>query len=502
VTDVSSADPVSAKRDPLVALRSPTGVALIAATVLASGVASYDANVVKVAVPAIGRALGASVVSLQWTLTAYLITVAALLLLAGALGDRFGRRRMLAVGLGGMCVFSVLCALAPSVGTLIAARAVQGIGAALVVPNSLALLNGTLRDADRARGIGIWAGLETLATTVGPYFGGWLIDHSSWRAVFLLNVPLILAGLLALWYVPENATAGGKGSLDLIGALLAVVGLGGVIYALTAGPDSGWLSAQVLVTGILGVLSLVALIPTERHVRNPMLRLSLFRSRQFDAINVMTLLYYGALSAASYLVILECELRLGYSAAQAGAALIPESVIFLVLAPVSGTLVKKFGARWLMVSGTLAVAAGYFWLSAAHPGQSYAAGILPGIVLWGLGLGLSVTPLTAAVLAAVGDADLGEASGINDASSRIGGVIVIALVPVLIGVTGGQGYARALAHGYLPSMIVMGGLCVAAALVTALFVSDARTARRCVPRAPDGGCAVPVPAPVSAPARS
>jgi MFS family permease len=170
-------------------------------------------------------------------------------------------------------------------------------------------------------------------------------------------------------------------------------------------------------------------------------------------------------------------------------------VIFLFLAPVSGILVKKFGARWLMVSGTLAVAAGYFWLSAAHPGQSYAAGILPGIVLWGLGLGLSVTPLTAAVLAAVGDADLGEASGINDASSRIGGVIVIALVPVLIGVTGGQGYAHALAHGYLPSMIVMGGLCVAAALVTALFVSDARTAHRSVPRAPDGGCAVPVPAP-------
>jgi hypothetical protein len=170
----------------------------------------------------------------------------------------------------------------------------------------------------------------------------------------------------------------------------------------------------------------VTLVPTERRLRNPMLRLSLFRSRQFTAINVMTLLYYGALSAASYLVILECELRLGYSAAQAGAALIPESVIFLFLAPVSGAMVKKFGARWLMASGALAVAAGYCWLSAAHPGQSYASGILPGILLWGLGLGLSVTPLTAAVLAAVGDTDLGEASGINDASSRIGGVIVIA----------------------------------------------------------------------------
>lgn len=394
-----------------------------------------------------------------------------------------------------MGVFSVLCAVAPSIGTLIAARAAQGIGAALVVPNSLALLNGTLRDGDRARGIGIWAGIETLFTTVGPYLGGWLVDQFSWRAVFLLNVPLVLAGLLALRYVPENPVADGQGPVDLVGGLLAVVGLGGVIYALNAGPDSGWLSARVLVTGIVGVPCLAALGPAERRRRAPMLRLSLFASRQFDAINAMTLLFYGALGAASYLVILQCELRLGYTPAQAGAALIPESAFFLVLSPVSGALVARFGPRWLMVAGTLAVAAGFFWLSAVHPGQSYAAGLLPGILLWGLGIGISVTPLTAAVLAAVGDADLGEASGINDASSRIGGVIVIALVPALIGATSGRGYAHALTHGYQPAMIAMGVLCVAAALVTGLFVSDARAgAHRAVPRCPDGGCAVPVPA--------
>jgi EmrB/QacA subfamily drug resistance transporter len=478
----------------VVALRSRTGVALIAATVLASGVASYDANVVKVAVPAIGRGFGVSVTALQWTLTSYLITVAALLLLSGSLADRFGRRRLLLIGLLAMAVFSVGCAVAPSVGTLIAARAAQGIGAALVVPNSLALLNGTLRDDDRAWGIGIWAALETLATTVGPYAGGWLVDQFSWRAVFLLNVPLILGALAALWYVPENAVAGGPWSLDIAGALLAVVGLGGVIYALTAGPDSGWLSAPVLVTAVIGVVCLVALVPAERRQRAPTLKLALFVSRQFDAINVMTLVYYGALSAASYLVVLQCELRLGYSPAQAGAALIPESVVFLVLAPVSGALVKRIGPRWLMVAGTLLVAAGYFWLSGAEPGQSYAAAILPGVLLWGLGLGLSVTPLTAAVLAAVADTDLGEASGINDASSRIGGVIVIALVPVLIGATGGRSYARALVHGYQPAMIVVGGLCVAAALVTALFVSNAhKTGHRIVPRAPEVGCAKPVP---------
>ena len=496
-TLVTAAEP--AARVIPIALRSQGGIALMAATVLASGVASYDANVVKVAVPAIGRSLGAGVTTLQWTLTSYLITVAALLLLSGALADRFGRRRLLLIGLLTMGVFSAGCAAAPSVGTLIAARAAQGIGAALVVPNSLALLNGTLREDDRARGIGIWAAVETLGTTVGPYVGGWLVDHSSWRAVFLLNIPLILGGVAALRYVPESILASRDGSLDISGGLLAVVGLGGVIYALTAGPDTGWLSPPVLVTAAAGVACLVALVPVERRRRAPMVRLSLFSSRQFTAINVMTLLFYGALGTASYLVILQCELRLGYSAAQAGAALIPESVVFLALSPLSGLLVSRIGPRWLMTAGVLTVAVGYFWLSAAHPGQSYAAAFLPGILLWGAGIGLSVTPLTAAVLAAVGDPDLGEASGINDASSRIGGVIVIAVVPVLIGATGGRSYASALAHGYQPAMIVMGGLCVAAALITAVFVSnDNLTDRRhIVPRSPDAGCAAHVPAPAA-----
>jgi Na+/melibiose symporter-like transporter len=338
--------------------------------------------------------------------------------------------------------------------------------------------------------------------------------------VFLLNVPLILGSLLALWYVPESARTSGAFSLDYRGGLLAVAGLGGVIYALTLGPDSGWLSAPVLIAAVIGVVCLVLLVPAERRPAAPMLRLALFASRQFDAINVMTLVLYGALGAASYLVILQCELRLGYSPAQAGAALIPESVVFLLLAPVSGALVARVGPRWLMTGGILFVAAGFGWLSAAAPGQGYAASILPGVLLWGLGIGLAVTPLTAAVLAAVGDADLGEASGINDASSRIGGVVVIAIVPVLIGATGSRGYAGALTGGYQPAMIVMAGLCVAAALITAVFVTDDRQAghvaghvaghqaggwagrwavhwagHRLVPRAPENGCPPPVPVP-------
>jgi EmrB/QacA subfamily drug resistance transporter len=479
----------------LVALRSPAGVAVIATTVLASMVGFLDASVVNVAVPAIERDLGASVSAVQWTLTGYLVAVASLLLLSGALADRFGRGRVLAAGLGVMLVASVLCAIAPSVGTLIAARVVQGAGAALVVPSSLALLNGTLRVDDRARGIGIWAGLATIGTTAGPYAGGWMVDHVSWRAVFLLNLPLIVAGLVVLRHVPEPAGVRRRAlSLDVAGALLAVAGLGALIYALNAGSESGWLSAGVLAALVAGVACLVALPAVERRLPAPMVRLALFGSRQFDAINATTVLFYGALSAASYLLILRCQLNLGYSASQAGAALIPQSVVFAVIAPLSGRLVARAGPRWLMVAGMLAVAAALAWLARAGPGASYAGAILPGVLLWGVGIGLAVTPLTAAVLAAVGDADLGEASAINDAASRIGGVIAIAVVPALVGAGGGS-LAGALAGGFQDAMIVMAGLCVAGALVTAAFVSDARPAAAVAPAAAPHplahGCALP-----------
>jgi EmrB/QacA subfamily drug resistance transporter len=295
-------------RGALVALRSPSGVAVIAATALASMVGFLNAYVVNVAVPAIGREFGASVATLQWTLTGYLVTVAALLLLSGALADRFGRQRVLTAGLLIVLVTSILCAVAPSASALIAARLAQGAGGALVVPSSLALLNGTLRVSDRARAIGIWAGLATLGTTAGPYAGGWLVDHASWRWIFLLNVPLIAGALFALRCVPKTDDTPRALSADVFGGLLAVAGLGGLIYALTDGPAHGWLSARVLVAGAGGLVAMAALLPVERRLRAPMLRLSLFRSRQFDAINATTVLFYGALSAASYLLVLQCEL--------------------------------------------------------------------------------------------------------------------------------------------------------------------------------------------------
>jgi MFS family permease len=249
----------------------------------------------------------------------------------------------------------------------------------------------------------------------------------------------------------------------------------------------------VIVAAVLGIGALTALVVAEGRRQSPMLRPSLFKSRQFDAINVGTFVLYGALGAAAYLVFLQCELRLGFTAAQAGAALIPETVMFLILAPISGTLVGRFGPRWLMVVGILLVAAGLGWVSAAHRGESYAAAILPGALLWGIGIGIAVTPLTAAVLAAVPDTDLGEASGINDASARVGGLMVIALVPALIGATGGDTLAHALGGGFQPAMLIMAGLCGVAAVISAVFVSDERRrAPSSAARAPDHGSTLPV----------
>jgi len=488
---VTASLPEAPAGPPLASLRSPIGVALVAGTVFASGVASYDAYVVNVAVPAINTHFGASVAAIQWTLTSYLLAVAALLLIAGALADRFGRRRVLIIGLSVMAVGSVLCAAASSTGVLIGARAVQGVGAAFVVPTALALLNGTLQPSDRARAIGIWAGLSTLATTAGPFAGGWLIDHASWRWVFLLNLPLIALALIALQRVPETSGERRSLSLDAVGAVLAIAGLGAVVYGLTEGSQSSWTSAPVLLALVVGAACLVALVPAERRRRAPMLRLSLFASRQFDAINVVTLLFYGALSAAGYLIVVELQLGLGYTATQAGAALIPVTLVFLVLAPFSGTLVTRFGPRWPMVAGILLVGVSQVWLAELGPGSGYAAEILPAALVRGLGLGLAVTPLTAAVLDAVGDADLGEASAINDAASRVGGLIAVAFVPLLVGVAAGAKLVDALASGYEPAMVILGVLCAVGALVSLLFVSDKPAV---APRiaAPDRGCALPI----------
>jgi Na+/melibiose symporter-like transporter len=316
--------------------------------------------------------------------------------------------------------------------------------------------------------------------------------------VFLPNLPLIVAAFLVLLRVPEVVRTPRPLSLDLVGGLLAVLGLGGVIYALTEGPAHGWSDASVVVFGVVGVGCLSALVPVEQRRPRPMLRTTLFQSRQFDAINAATLLFYGALAAASYLVVLECELRLGYSATEAGAALIPESVAFLLVSPFAGGLVARFGTRWPMAAGILVAAVGFCWLSAARPGEAYAEALLPGAIIWGLGIGLTVAPLTAGVLAAVDDADLGEASAINDAASRVGGVVMVALVPVLLGVGSAHSLGQPLARNYQSAMLVMAGLSVAAAIITVLFVSRSRVPASQLPAASPRVAACALPETVSA----
>jgi EmrB/QacA subfamily drug resistance transporter len=400
---------------------------------------------------------------------------------------------VLVAGLLVMLVASVVCAVAPSFAVLIAGRVAQGVGAAFVVPSSLALLNGTLRVQDRAAGIGVWAGLASLGTLLGPFVGGWLVDEVSWRAVFLLNVPLILGALLALVPVAESAATGGRFSLDAVGALLAVVGLAALIDGLTVGPVEGWTSPRVLAELVVGAACLLALVPAERRVRAPMVKLSLFSSRQFTAINVATVVLYGALAAAGYLLVLWCQLALGYSAAQAGAVLIPSSAIFLALSPASGALVRSVGPRRLMTAGILVTAAGFLWWAYA-PSGGYATAILPGVGLYGIGLGLTVTPLTAAVLAAVNDDDLGEATAISDVAARLGGAVLVALVPALLGVQAGGGLMEAVAGGFRPAMIALALLCVVAAAISWTFVRDGHPAPpRLAPAPPYHGCALPDP---------
>ncbi len=326
------------------------------------------------------------------------------------------------------------------------------MGAALVVPISLTLLNSTLLMADRARGIGAWPACQRSSPpSVPTSAAGWSITPP-WRWVFLLPLPLIVVALAALRQLPAASAKRRSPSIDVVGALLLVFGLGGAVYALTEAPRSGWSSTRVLIAVAIGGLSFMLLVPFERR-RTPMVRLSLFESRQFVAVNAVTLLVYGALSASGFLFVILCQLKLGYTATQAGAAFIPAAGLFVALSPLSGALVARIGPRWPVVAGIVLVAGSLLWLAQARPGSGYLNAVLPGVVAQGVGLGMMVPPLTAAVLAAVHDHEVGAASAINDAAAKVGAVAAVALVPVLIGVSAGSSLADSLTDGYRTAMI-------------------------------------------------
>ena len=417
----------------LVAFGTARGRWVILAAILGSGIAFLDSTVVNVALPHIGDDLGGGLSGLQWTLDGYLLTLSALLLLGGALGDEYGRRRLFVFGLIWFTAASVLCGFAPSIGALIAARALQGVGGAMLVPGSLSLITASFRTEDHGAAIGAWSGLTGAATAIGPFLGGWLVDAVSWRLVFLINVPLAAAALfVTLRHVPESRDPQAGKRPDFIGAATATIGLGGLVYALIQGPAHGW-SPFVVTLGVIGAAALVAFPFVEMRVRSPLVPLGIFRSRQFSGANATTFVVYAALSVALFLVVVEMQTVLGYSALQAGTATLPITVLMLVLSPRAGRLSQRIGPRIPMTIGPLVVAGGLVLLAGIGPDTTYFTGILPGLVVFGLGLSLTVAPLTAAVMGSVAENHVGVGSGVNNAVARVAGLLAVAVLPALAG---------------------------------------------------------------------
>jgi EmrB/QacA subfamily drug resistance transporter len=439
---------------------------VLVATVLGSSLAFLDGTVVNVALPAIGEDLDASFAGLQWAVNAYTLTLAGFLLLGGALGDRVGRRRVFLVGVVWFAIASLLCALAPNIETLIAARAVQGVGAALLTPASLALIEAGFAREDRGAAVGAWSGLGGVAIAIGPFLGGYLIDVASWRLIFLINLPVAAAVIyVTLRHVPETRGAPAVGRLDIRGTALAVLALSGLTYGLIQGPEDEW-AAPVVAALAVGALLMMAFIAWEARVRNPLVPLSMFRSRQFSATNAVTFFVYGALTGGVFLVPVQLQVSLDYSALQAGASLVPMTAVMLVLSSRVGGLAQRFGARGFMTVGPIIAAAGMVWLSQVGPGSSYAVDVLPPILIFGFGLALTVAPLTSTVLAAAGDELAGTASAVNNDIARIAGLFAVAVIPVVAGISGDD-YTdpRALTDGFEFALILSAALLAAGGLL-------------------------------------
>ena len=405
---------------------------VVLATVLGSGIAFLDSTVVNVALPAIDRDLDAGISGLQWTVDAYLLTLSAFLLLGGSLGDLFGRRRIFVYGLAGFAATSLLCAVAPNIGGLVVARALQGFAAALLVPGSLAIISTTFAPGDAGKAIGAWSGLSGVTTAIGPFLGGYLVDAASWRWIFVINLPLAAVAIwIAVRHVPETEPEGGH--VDYAGAVTAALALGGLTFALIEGPGRGWTSPSVVLAIAAGAVSLGTFVRTELRHRAPMLPFDIFRSRQFSGANATTLLVYFALGGALFFLVIELQRELGYSALEAGAALIPVTILLLLLSSRAGALATRIGPRLPMTAGPLVAAGGLALMTPVGPGTEYVTGVLPAVVVFGLGLALTVAPLTTAVLAAVPQEHAGIGSGVNNAVARVAGLLAIALLPMVAG---------------------------------------------------------------------
>lgn len=414
-----------------------------------------DGTVVNIALRTIGADLDASLAQLQWISNGYLLSLASLILLGGSLGDRFGRRRMFVIGTAWFALASLLCGLAPTAEVLIAARVLQGCGAALLMPGSLAMIQGAFVRADRAAAIGAWSGLGSIAAAIGPFVGGGLVDYASWRWIFLVNLPLALVTVvIAQRAVPETLDPNAPRRFDVVGAAMAALFLGGLTYALIE-----WGGRLAPWAVLVAVLAAAAYVVDERRSDQPMLPLGIFANRIFSAANAMTLVVYAALGAVLFFLVLQLQTVSGYSALEAGIATLPITVCMLLLASRGGRLGARIGPRIPMTFGPLLMAGGTLLLLGVDDDVSYWSDVLPGLTVFGLGLALMVAPLTATVLAAAPDEHAGIASGVNNAVARAGSLLAVAALPVAVGL-GGDEYADpvALDAAYRSATIVCAAL--------------------------------------------
>jgi EmrB/QacA subfamily drug resistance transporter len=407
---------------------TPAARWVLLATVLGSGIAFLDSTVVNVALPAISADLHTGIHGLQWVVDAYLVTLSSCLLLGGSLGDLYGRRRIFVVGLYVFTGASLLCGAAPNVALLVAARAVQGLGAALLVPESLAIISAVFRPQDRSTAVSAWSGLAGISSAVGPFAGGWLITAFSWRLVFLINLPLAaVAIVITMRHVPETRDEEETVRRpDFPGAAIVAMGLGALAYGLI---EQQWVAVGV------GLAAMVVFVVVERGRRHPLLPLELFRSRQFSGANLATLAVYAAFSGVTFLLVLLLQEALGYSPTMSGAALLPATLVMLVLSARMGRVSQRTGPRLPMTVGPLVVGIGLLLMGRIEPGSTYTSAVLPGVLVFGLGLAITVGPLTSAVLAAVEDRHLGVGSAFNNAVARAAGLLAVAVLPRVAGLT-------------------------------------------------------------------
>jgi EmrB/QacA subfamily drug resistance transporter len=452
---------------------TPRGRWVLGVAVLGSAMAFLEATVTNVALPTIGRDLGTGVSGLQWVLNGYLLTLASLILLGGALGDRYGRRRVFVVGVVWFSIASAVCAAAPSVSVLIAARVVQGIGGALLTPASLAIIRSTFAPDDRGRAIGAWSALTGIGATLGPLLGGYLIGAVSWRAIFLINLPLgALVAFLAR-RIPETRGATTRGRLDVAGSPLAALGLGALTFALIEGA-AGLAAGAVAAAAVLGTASLLGFVAVERRVARPILPLAIFRSRRFSAANALTFIVYAALAGVSFLLVAVLQTSLGYTPLAAGAAaLLPATALMLALSPRAGAWAQRIGPRRPLTLGPLLIAAGMLLMSRIGPGAGYLETVLPAVIVFGLGLSATVAPITATVLAAAPTRHSGIASGVNNAVARTAQLAAVAVLPLIAGISGAD-FQRpaALADGFQIAMYATAALAAAGAALAWWTLGD------------------------------